>query len=77
MRPHEEVKMREMIREEVKRVLKEGGITLKEGRGKKGSRVRTVHGTGVILNVNGEQVRVKLDSGASIKVHRDRATVIG
>jgi len=66
-----------MIREEVKRVLKEGGITLKEGRGKKGSRVRTQHGTGTILSTNGEQVRVALDSGAVIKVHRDRATVIG
>ena len=77
MRPYEEAELREMIREEVKRVLKEGGITLKEGRGKKGSRVRTVHGTAVILNVNGEQVRVQLDSGAVIKVHRDRATVIG
>ena len=77
MRPHEEVKLREMIREEVKEILRLGGIALKEGRGKKGSRVRTVHGTGVILNVNGEQVRVQLDSGATIKVHRDRATVIG
>jgi len=66
-----------MIREEVKRVLKEGGITLKEGRGKKGSRVRTPHGTGTILSTAGEQVRVALDAGANIKVHRDRATVIG
>ena len=77
MRPYEEVKMRAMIREEVKRVLREGGIALKEGRGKKGSRVRTVHGTGTILDVNGEQVRVSLDSGAVIKVHRDRAVIIG
>ena len=77
MRPYDEAKMREMIREEVKRVLTEGGITLKEGRGKKGSRVRTVHGVGTILSCNGDQVNVALDSGATMKVHRDRATVVG
>ena len=77
MRPVEERKIREMIREEVKRVLKEGGITLKEGRGKKGSRVRTPHGEGVIQDTFSSQVKVRLDSGNTIKVHRDRATVIG
>ena len=77
MRPVEEREIRELIREVVKEVLREGGIELKEGRGKKGSRVRTVHGKGTILSTNGQQVRVELDSGAIIKVHQDRAPVVG
>ena len=77
MRPVDEREIREIVREEVRRTLKEGGIELREGRGKKGSKVRTPHGTGTILDTFSSHVKVRLDSGNVIKVHRDRAIVIG
>jgi len=77
MKRYEEEKIREMIREEIREILTKGGIALISESPKKGNKVRTIHGIGRVIAVNGEQVRVELDSGAVMKVHRDRATVIG
>ena len=72
-----ENRIREIVREEIQRAFKQSGLTLKEDAPKRGSRVRTVHGTGVVQTVRSSTVQVKLDSGAVMKVHRDRAHVIG
>lgn len=56
--------IQKIVREEIRRVLNEV---------KKGDKVKTPHGDGVVLDISGEQARVKLASGAVIKVHRDRA----
>jgi preprotein translocase subunit YajC len=63
-----EERIRQIIREELSKMLTE---TVK-----KGDRVRTPHGTGEVLQVLASQVKVDLDSGATIKVHRDRAVCI-
>jgi preprotein translocase subunit YajC len=57
--------IRKIIREEIQKILREGL--------KKGDKVDTHHGPGEVLSISGEQARVKLGSGAVVKVHRDRA----
>ena len=59
--------LRRIVREEISRVLSEV---------KKGDKVRTPHGEGVVLRLAGEQVKVKLNSGAAVNTHRDRAKPI-
>jgi len=59
--------IRQIVREEIVRMLSEV---------KKGDKVRTPHGDGVVLQIAGEQARVKLGSGAVVHTHRDRAKAI-
>ena len=61
--------LREMIREELQRVLKEGSP-------RKGSRVRTVYGDGVVLTDRGNVVHVKLDGGRICKASKTKVQVI-
>lgn len=56
--------IQKIVREEIRRVLNEV---------KKGDKVHTPHGDGVVLDISGERARVKLASGAVVRVHRDRA----
>ena len=72
-----ENKIREIVREEIRKAFKISGLVLKEDSPKKGSRVNTPHGKGTVLTIASSTVRVKLDTGAIMKIHRDRAHVIG
>lgn len=63
-----EKEIRQIVREEINRIM----VTEVA---KKGNKVLTPHGPGVVLNVAGATARVKLNSGAVVKVHRDRAKV--
>jgi preprotein translocase subunit YajC len=63
-----EKEIRKIIREEIHRIL------IAEA-ARKGDKVLTPHGPGVVLNIAGNTARVKLNSGAVVKVHRTRAKV--
>jgi len=67
-----EFKIREIVREEVRKILKESGIALQEDTPKKGNRVRTPHGNGVVLYLAHPNVRVRLDSGNIMNINRNK-----
>ncbi len=73
----DENRIREIVQEEIRKAFKTSGLVLKEDSPKKGSRVNTPHGKGTVLTIMSSTVRVKLDSGAIMKIHRDRAHVTG
>jgi len=65
-----EKRIRQIVREE----LQKCGITEVA---KKGNKVDTPHGTGTVLTVVGDLCRVRLGSGAIVKVPRGRCVVKG
>lgn len=71
-----ETKIREIVREEVRRILKAGGVKLDEDTPKKGNRVSTPHGNGVVITLNHPSVRVKLDAGNHMWVNRSKVVTI-
>lgn len=66
----DEKRIRQIVREELQRY----GIT---EHAKRGNQVDTPHGTGVVLTVVNDLCRVKLPSGAIVKVPRSRCVVKG
>ena len=71
-----ESKIREIVREEVRKTLKAGGIDLNEDTPKKGNRESTPHGPGVVITLNHPNVRVKLDAGNHMWINRNKVVTI-
>ena len=71
-----EFKIREIVREEVRKILKESGIALQEDTPKKGNRVRTPHGNGEVLYLAHPNVRVRLDSGNIMNINRNKVVTL-
>lgn len=71
-----ETKIREIVREEVRRILNAGGIKLDEDTPKKGNRVSTPHGNGVVITLNHPNVRVKLDAGNHMWINRNKVVTL-
>ena len=71
-----EIRIREIVREEVRKVLKAGGVKLDEDTPKKGNRVSTPHGNGVVQYLAHPIVRVKLDSGNVMNINRSKVVTL-
>ena len=67
MREHE---VKRIVREEVRRLLRESGIKLNESKPKRGDTVDTPHGPGQVLWTAAASVRVRLAQGAIININR-------
>lgn len=61
-----------MTRDEIRKIVREEVAHALSEHAKRGSKVLTPHGPGVVLSLAGEQARVKLTSGAVVRLHRDR-----
>lgn len=71
-----ESKVREIVREEVRKILKAGGVALQEDTPKKGNRVQTPHGNGVVITLSHPNVRVKLDAGNHMWINRNKVVTL-
>ncbi len=71
-----ESRIREIVREEVRKTLKAGGVKLNEDTPKKGNRVNTPHGSGEVLALRHPNVRVRLDSGNIMNINRNKVVTI-
>lgn len=71
-----ETRIREIVREEVRKILKAGGIPLDEDTPKKGNRVSTPHGNGRVITLNHPNVRVALDAGNHMWVDRSKVVTL-
>lgn len=71
-----ETRIREIVREEVRKILKAGGIPLQEDTPKVGNRVSTPHGNGQVITWLGAHVRVKLDSGNIMNINRSKVVTL-
>lgn len=72
-----ESRVRDIVREEVRKILKAGGVPLSEDTPKRGNRVDTPHGSGSVLTLIGPNVRVKLDSGNIMNINRNKVVTKG
>ena len=70
-----EREVKQIVREEVRRVLKESGIKLNESKPKRGDKVETPHGPGEVLWTAAASVRVRLAQGATININRSKVIV--
>jgi hypothetical protein len=70
-----ESRVREIVREEVRKALKESGVSLNESAPKRGDKVDTPHGIGHVLSLSHPNVRIQLASGAVVSVNRSRCVV--
>ena len=71
-----ETRIREIVREEVRKVLKAGGIPLDEDTPKVGNRVSTPHGNGRVITLNHPNVRVQMDAGNHMWVDRSKVVTL-
>ena len=70
-----EREVKQIVREEVRKVLKESGIELNESKPKRGDKVDTPHGPGNVLWTSSNSVRVRLAQGATMNINRSKVVV--
>ncbi len=69
-----EQRLRQIVREEIKLAFESSGITLNEVI-KKGDTVDTPHGKGTVEAVSHPNVRVHLNTGATMRMNRNNVVV--
>ncbi len=71
-----ESRIREIVREEIRRTMKANGTPLTEDTPKVGNRVSTPHGNGRVLTWLGASLRVRLDSGNIMNINRSKVVTL-
>ena len=69
-----DARIRQIVREEIRVAFEASGLNLDETV-HKGDTVETPHGKGEVLSLNHPWVRVKLNTGATMRMNRSKVVV--